>query len=317
MPEKNPDQSKTEGTLKKRAAALSIFSNLCLVLFKLFVGFLTGSIAIISEAIHSSMDLLASFIAFFSVRKSSIPPDECHPFGHGKYEDLSGLIESLLIVAASGIIIWESIRKLLDPSLDSIPPEMLNLGILVMGISAVVNIVVSRRLMAVARQTDSIALESDAWHLMTDVYTSAGVCAGLILIRLTGWNVLDPLIGIGVALVILRTAYGLIKRSYMSLMDYQLSESEMEIIRGVICRHGMHYAEYHALRTRRAGPDIFIDFHLLVDGDTPVVQAHDLASHLEHDLKLEFPRSHICIHIEPSEKGALTQEPVCPVGRDN
>lgn len=303
----------SEGRLKKRTAALSIVSNLFLVIFKLLVGLMTGSIAIISEAIHSSMDLLASFIAFFSVRKSSLPPDECHPFGHGKYEDLSGMIEAMLIVAASAIIIWESLGKIIDPASEAISGDMLNLGIIVMGISAGVNLIVSRRLLVVAKQTDSIALESDALHLLTDVYTSAGVCAGLILIRLTGWTILDPLIGVGVALVILKAAYGLIKRSYMSLMDYQLTESEMEIIRGIICRHGMHYADYHALRTRRAGPDVFIDFHLLVEGDTPVEQAHDLASHLEHDLKLEFPRSHICIHIEPSGSGDGKPEPVCPV----
>lgn len=313
MQDKEFKDLNSEGRLKKRTAILSIISNLSLVIFKLAVGLFSGSIAIISEAIHSGMDLLASFIAFFSVRKSSLPPDECHPFGHGKYEDLSGMIEAMLIVAASAIIIWESVGKIIHPSSEPLSLYMLNLGILVMGVSAGVNIIVSRRLMEVARQTDSIALESDAIHLKTDVYTSAGVCAGLILIRLTGWNILDPLIGICVAVVILKAAYGLIKRSYMSLMDYQLTESEMETIRGIICRHGMYYADYHALRTRRAGPDVFIDFHLLVDGGTPVEQAHDLASHLEHDLKLEFPRSHICIHIEPSDAESGTNESVCPV----
>jgi len=182
--------------LKESTARLSVLSNTGLVLMKFIVGTAIGSVSIISEAIHSSMDLIAALIAFFSVRKSAEPPDAQHEFGHGKFEDISGLIEALLIFIAAFLIIWEAVQKLLGESSELLNPELLMWGIAVMGISALVNWYVSNRLFKVGKQSESIALESDAWHLRTDVYTSLGVFIGLILIRLTGITVLDPLISL-------------------------------------------------------------------------------------------------------------------------
>ena len=168
--------------VKQKTARLSVLSNTFLVVIKLIVGFAIGSVSIISEAIHSGIDLVAALIAFFSVKKSSEPPDVMHAFGHGKFEDISGFIESLLIFAAAALIIYEAVRKILYGE-ESIAMDILIVGIGVMAVSAVINYLVSSRLMKVAKQTESIALESDAWHLRTDVYTSLGVFAGLVLIR--------------------------------------------------------------------------------------------------------------------------------------
>jgi cation diffusion facilitator family transporter len=288
--------------IKQSTAWLSVLSNTALVILKVVVGFAIGSVSIISEAIHSAMDLLAAVIAFFSVRKSAEPPDEEHTFGHGKYEDISGMVEALLIFGAALLIIYEAGMKILGEHGGTLSLDLLLAGILVMGISAAVNWWVSARLMSVARRTESIALESDAWHLRTDVYTSAGVFLGLILIRLTGLTFLDPLIGIAVALVIMKAAWDLVTRSGRDLIDHRLPDQEEERIRQIICEHAGQYADYHALRTRRSGPERFIDLHLTVPGDVPVSQAHDLADHLETDIRTEFPRASITIHIEPCDE---------------
>src|SRR5512137_549939 len=289
--------------LKESTARLSVISNTGLVLMKFIVGTAIGSVSIISEAIHSSMDLIAALIAFFSVRKSAEPPDAQHAFGHGKFEDISGLIEALLIFIAAILIIREAVIKLLGEPSESFTPELLIWGIAVMGISALVNWYVSNRLFKVAKLSESIALESDAWHLRTDVYTSLGVFIGLILIRLTGIAILDPLIAIGVAIVIMKAAYDLSRRSLSDLIDHSIPPPDEKRIQEIICDHASIYAGFHDLKTRRSGPEIFIEFHLVLPGDISVLQSHDLADHLESDLKTEFPRANITIHAEPCNEG--------------
>ena len=289
--------------LKESTARLSVISNTGLVLMKFIVGTAIGSVSIISEAIHSSMDLIAALIAFFSVRKSAEPPDAQHEYGHGKFEDISGLIEALLIFIAALLIIWEAGKKLLGESSELLNPELLMWGIAVMGISALVNWYVSNRLFKVGKQSESIALESDAWHLRTDVYTSLGVFIGLILIRLTGLTILDPLIAIGVAIVIMKAAYDLTRRSISDLIDHSIPPADEKRIQEIICDHASIYAGFHDLKTRRSGPEIFIEFHLVVPGNISVLQSHDLADHLEADLKTEFPRANITIHAEPCNEG--------------
>jgi cation diffusion facilitator family transporter len=300
----NPQMDKASlDKLKESTARLSVLSNTGLVLMKFIVGTAIGSVSIISEAIHSSMDLIAALIAFFSVRKSAEPPDAQHEFGHGKFEDISGLIEALLIFIAAVLIIWEAAQKLLGESSELLNPELLMWGIAVMGISALVNWYVSNRLFNVGKQSESIALESDAWHLRTDVYTSLGVFIGLILIRLTGMTILDPLIAIGVAIVIMKAAYDLTRRSLSDLIDHSIPPADEKRIQEIICDHASIYAGFHDLKTRRSGPEIFIEFHLVVPGTISVLQSHDLADHLEADLKTEFPRANITIHAEPCNEG--------------
>jgi cation diffusion facilitator family transporter len=289
--------------LKQNTARLSVLSNTGLVLMKFFVGFAIGSVSIISEAIHSSMDLIAAVIAFFSVRKSAEPPDAAHSFGHGKFEDISGLIEALLIFAAAILIIYEAASKLLGRTTVELQPELIIYGIAVMGISALVNWYVSHQLFIVAKESESIALESDAWHLRTDIYTSLGVFAGLILIAITGNPIFDPLVALCVAVVIIKAAYDLTKRSLSDLIDHSIPESDEKRIKEIICEHSSTYAGFHDLKTRRSGPEIFIEFHLVVPGDISVAQSHDLTDHLESDLNTEYPRATVTIHVEPCTEG--------------
>lgn len=285
---------------KAATALLSIISNTSLVILKVIVGIALGSVSIISEAIHSGMDLLASCIAYFAVRKSAEAPDECHTFGHGKFESISGLVEAILIFIAAILIVHHAIVKLIDPSPEPMNQTFLIAGIAVMAISAVMNAIVSARLMRIAKKTESIALESDAWHLRTDIYTSVGVMIGLILIQVTGIVFLDSLVAIAVALVIMKAAYDLTVKSYKDLIDYRLTDDEVSRITRIICEHQSDYVNFHGLRTRRAGPEIFIDLHLVVDKDISVELSHDLTDHLENDLKFEFPRACVTIHVEPN-----------------
>jgi len=290
----------TENRAKKRVAALSICSNAFLTAAKITVGIISGSVSLLSEGIHSGMDLLASSIAFLSVKKSSQPPDKDHAFGHGKYEDASGLFEALLIVVAAGIIIWEAITKLISGS-ENTSLDILTLGIIVMGVSALMNFIVSTKLMRVAKKTNSIALEADAWHLRTDVFTSLGVFAGLILIKITGLVWIDSIIAILVALLILKEAYSLIKRSFSDLMDASLSDKEVKKIEEIIERHETEYTNYHGLKTRKAGSDLFLEFHLMMPHSMGIKEVHDLSEHIEDEIKSEIPRLTVIIHQDPCD----------------
>lgn len=305
---------------KEKTALLSIISNTFLVILKLIVGLSLGSISMISEAIHSGMDLLASVVAFVSVRKSAEAPDDEHSYGHGKYESISGLFEAILIFVAAILIIYEAAQKIIEPTSEPLNSTLMMAGIAVMGISALSNAFVSSRLMKIAKKTESIALESDAWHLRTDVYTSVGVMTGLVLIQITGIAILDSIVAICVALVIIRAAYELTLKSYKDLTDCRLTDDEVQRITGIICDHKSNYVSYHGLRTRRAGPEIFIEFHLVVDKLVSVEQSHDLTDHLEEDIKLEFPRACITIHVEPNTGENAQSQSFCddiPQSRSN
>lgn len=290
----------TDDARKQNVARLSVFSNLFLTVAKILTGISIGSVSIISEGIHSGMDLLASCIAYFSVKKSAEPPDADHAFGHGKYEDASGLIEALLIVVAAGIIIWEACHKLVSGG-EMVSLDLLYAGMIVMGISAVMNFVVSQRLMKVAQETESIALESDAWHLRTDVLTSAGVFAGLVLIQVTHLVFLDSVIAIVVALLILREAYSLIRRSFADLMDESLDEDEVILIKEIICRHANAFTNFHSLKTRRSGPNRFVEFHLMMPHATPLDAAHAVLKEIETDIVAKMPRTSVIVHLDPCD----------------
>jgi cation diffusion facilitator family transporter len=289
---------------KTRVALLSVVSNTVLSGSKLVVGFLSGSVSIISEGIHSCMDLLAACIALFAVRQSSKPTDARHAYGHGKIENISGTIEALLIFVAVMLIVREAVIKIIhvvngDPSEGS--DLALNLGIVVMGGSALVNIFVSWRLMRVAKKTDSVALEADALHLRTDVYTSAGVFVALIIIRFTDWHILDPIIALLVAVLITKAAYTLLKKSFFPLVDVSLPKDECEIIIKAIERHKDKYIEFHDLRTRRAGAERYVDLHLVVPKLMTVTEVHDLCDILEREISAHLQRTEVLIHAEPCD----------------
>jgi cation diffusion facilitator family transporter len=281
---------------KVRIARLSVASNSFLIAMKLTVGIMSGSVSIISEAIHSSMDLVAALIAFFSVRVSDNPPDERHPYGHGKIENISGVIEALLILAAAIWIIVEAIKKLVAGSGEL---ESLWIGSLVMAVSAVINWIVSRKLYRVAYVTKSIALEADALHLKTDVLTSAGVAFGLLLIILTGIDWLDPVIAILVAFFIIRESFVLLRRAFFPLLDTAWGDAEVEDLKR---RLKLMNVKFHDLRTRHAGNYRFIDIHIEVPQDISVGSAHKYCDMIENELTAAYANLSVTIHVEPFEK---------------
>lgn len=281
-------------TEKVKTARLSVFSNTSLIIMKLLAGLLSGSVSILSEAIHSGMDLLAAVIAFFSVKVSDTPPDKEHPYGHGKVENISGVIEAVLIFVAAGWIIYEAIHKIFKPE----PVDNLLLGVAVMAVSAIVNSLVSRKLYQVAKKTDSIALEADALHLKTDVYTSAGVAVGLLLIWLTGWAFLDPVIAIGVAMLILKESFNLLKHAFSPLLDASLSEEENSIIREEISRYSF---SFHNLRTRKSGHYRFADLHLEMPENMELRDVHLICDEIEDRIMKKIAHIEVNIHVEPIE----------------
>jgi len=279
---------------KVSIARLSILSNTLLIIMKLTIGLISGSVSIISETIHSSMDLIAAIIAFLSVKVSDNPPDSRHPYGHGKIENISGVIEALLIFVAAIWIIIEALKKLFG---EKIELDSIALGSLVMLISAIVNIIVSRKLYKVARETNSVALEADALHLKTDVYTSLGVAVGLGLIMVTGINWLDPVVAIFVALFIIRESYHLLKRAFTPLLDTAWGDDEIKELEKTLSRLEV---SYHDLRTRVAGNYRFIDLHIQIPGDVSVGSAHQYCDKIENELTGRYNNLIVTIHVEPS-----------------
>jgi len=279
---------------KVSVARLSIFSNGLLITLKIIVGIISGSVSIVSEAIHSLMDLLASFVAFFSVRISDTPADERHPYGHGKFENISGVVEAGLIFIAAFWIIFEAVRKIVHP----VEVEQIGFGCAVMAVSAIINVFVSRKLYRTAKETDSVALEADALHLKTDVYTSLGVASGLLLLWITGYHLIDPIIAIFVALLILKESYELFVKAYSPLLDQSLPGYEIERIKTIIERNCTPDMSFHNLRSRKAGNYRYIDFHMNLDPNTTVREAHDLCDRIEEDIKKEFDYTEVTIHVE-------------------
>jgi len=279
---------------KTRAASTSVLSNTLLITLKLVAGLLSGSVSIISEAIHSFMDLLAAIIAYISVKVSDRPADARHPYGHWKIENISGVIEALLIFVAAIWIIYEAIHKILKPS----EIETIGLGFAVMCISAAVNTAVSSYLYKVARATGSVALEADALHLKADVYTSLGVATGLALIWLTGYHILDPIAALLVSILILKESYTLLMKAYKPLLDESLDLDEMKMITETIEKYCKENIKYHDLRTRRAGNFRYVDFHLNLDENLTVRDAHELCDRIEADIKQHLVNSEVTIHVE-------------------
>jgi cation diffusion facilitator family transporter len=283
---------------KIKTARLSVISNSFLLALKLAIGIISGSISIISEAIHTGLDLAAAVVAFFSVKVSDIPPDSKHPYGHGKYENVSGVIEAILILAASVWIIIEAIKRIINPE----PIELPVYGIASMLVSSVVNFFVSRRLYKVARRTDSVALEADALHLKTDVYASAGVALGLLMIWITGFTVLDPVIAILVALLIIMEAYFLLRKAFNPLLDQSLPEKELLEIKGIIEKFCTLEISYHNLQTRKSGSFSHIDFHLYMPADKTIREAHDLCDLIEENIMEKIRNARVNIHVEYNKK---------------
>jgi cation diffusion facilitator family transporter len=287
---------------KSRAAAVSVASNASLVLLKLAVGLVSGSVSILSEAIHSANDLLAAMIAWVSVRTSDKAADAEHPYGHGKIEGISGAVEAALIVVAAIWIVVEAVRKILHGG----EVEHLGLGTAVMAVSVVVNILVSRHLFKVAKQEDSLALEADAHHLSTDVFTSLGVAVGLAVVW--GWrtatggstalDIVDPIVAIAVALFIFKIGVDLTRGAVGHLLDRGLPEEELETIRGILQRQPS-VLEWHGLRTRKSGSQRYVDVHVTMRGDETLNEAHAAARAIEDEIGRALPPAHAVVHVDP------------------
>jgi cation diffusion facilitator family transporter len=284
---------------KTRAAALSIASNTTLIVLKLIAGVITGSIAVITEAIHSSIDLVASFVAFFSVRKADEPADESHPYGHEKVENLAAAIEGMLILIGAGVIIFEATRRLVESS----HVERLGFGIAVVGFSAVANAVVSTYLYRRARLTDSPALEGDAAHLRTDAVTSLGVLVALVLVEVTGVEQLDAATALLVAGAIVYAGVGILNRSSRVLVDEALPADELAAVRAAIEQHGAaEVAGFHKLRARRAGARRYVDLHVQFREGTSLERAHAVAHELQGEIRGRLRGADVLIHLEPERR---------------
>jgi cation diffusion facilitator family transporter len=226
------------------------------------------------------------------------PCDEQHPYGHGKYENISGVIEAILIFIAAGIIIIEAGQKLAETT--GLPE--VDLGIVVMGISVLVNLVVSRYLYKVAKEEDSMALEADALHLRTDVWTSLGIFGGLIAMKVTGIRQLDPIIALGVALFIIKAGWDMLKRSGRDLLDEKLPPEDEQKIKDVLNKHSDKFLGYHNLRSRKAGGERFVDFHIVIKYDTPIEVGHALAGMIKSEIRKELKNCDVIVHVEPCDK---------------
>ncbi|HHV74971.1 MAG TPA: cation transporter [Thermoanaerobacterium sp.] len=282
---------------KQNSALLSVISNSALIVIKLLAGILMHSVSVISEAIHSSIDLIASLIAFLSIRVAVKPADEDHPFGHSKYENISGFVEAILIFFAAILIIYEAVRRIVTGTY----VENLGTGIIVMLFASFVNAVVSYFLFNVAKKEDSIALKADAMHLLTDVFTSLGVTIGLVIIKITKLGILDPIIAIFVAMLIIKSSIGLTREALKDLTDTSLPEKEVKEIENII-KSNFEITSFHKLRTRKSGFRREIDVHLRVDKDYNIVEAHELSHKVSRQIVDKFPDSHVIIHIEPEGK---------------
>ena len=282
---------------KKFAAFASVASNLFLIVLKLAVGFISGSVSIISEAIHSGSDFFASVIACVAVHKSEKPADSDHQFGHGKYEDVAGFVEGTLIILASFFIVYEAVKRL------SGMVEPLNnsaLGIFVMSFSVVVNILVSQYLFFIAKKTDSIALYSDAQHLRTDIYSSLTVLIGLLIIKFTGLHFLDSVFAIIVSIIIMQTGYRICKSTLNDLLDGSLPQKDIDTIKSIVnsCAD-KGIIKIKEVRTRKSGKDKDIVIVLVVDGNLTVYSAHKLCDNLENQIEDAIGNTKIIIHTEP------------------
>jgi cation diffusion facilitator family transporter len=281
---------------KTGAAALSIASNATLIAIKIAAGAITGSIAIVTEALHSLIDLVASVVAFVSVRKADEPADVEHPYGHAKVESLAATIEGMLILVGAGVIVYEAVHRLAVGA----EVESLGVGIAVMGVSVVANLAVSTVLSRQARAHESPALEGDAAHLRADALTSAGVLGGLLVVELTGIVAFDSITALIVAAAIVVAGIRIIRRSSGALVDESLPEDEVDRIEAAIASvRTAEVAGYHKLRSRRAGARRYVDLHVQYRSGTSLERAHSLAHRIRDAIEAALPGTEVLIHVEP------------------
>ena len=280
---------------KETVAKLSIISIGSLIVMKVVASIVTGSIGIRADAIHSTIDLTGVVIGYIGIRVSDKPPDERHAFGHGKAENIAGVVIAGLIFIAASIIVYQAIKRLIAET----PLELVTLGIYVTAAAIVINSLISWYALRVARSTDSLALEATARDMFADVLSSCAVLVGLILVKLTGLSLLDPIVALLVAILIARTAYLTMKKSFGGLIDTRLPKAEEAEIMSCIREHLGQLVGFHELRTRKAGSQRFVELHLVMPKNASVEEAHRMCDHLEQDLRSRLANTNVTIHVEP------------------
>jgi cation diffusion facilitator family transporter len=282
----------------RRPVVFAILASVLTMLLKVTAYALTGSVGLLSDASESGINLVASVTALVSLWYAALPVDVNHAYGHKKIEYFSSGLEGVLIIVAAFGIAWYAVRRLIVPQ----PLEALGVGTAVALVASLVNLVVAQWLLRVGRRHGSIVLEADGQHLMTDVWTSVALVAGLGLVALTGIEAIDPILALAMAANILHTGWGLVRRSFNGLMDHALPPAEQALVREAIAANLEPGTAYHALRTRQAGADRFVDFHLLVPGRTDVARAHRQAERIEGAVRAALPGTEVVVHIEPIEE---------------
>jgi len=280
---------------KENASKLAIAWITLLITLQITTSIITGSISIRADALHSALDLIAAVITFIGVKISGKPADEKHPFGHGKAENISSIVVAVLIFAAAAAIIYSAVNRLITKT----PLELVELGIYVTAAAVVIDYLISRYLLKVSRKTESIALEAQAGHVFSDALSSIAILAGLILVRLTGLNILDPIVALLVALLIIRVGYTTLRKSFGGLVDVKLPAAEEAEIKSCIIEHYSEVVSFHKLRTRKAGSQRYIDLHLVMPKNASVEKAHRMCDHLEQDIENRLHHTSVTIHVEP------------------
>jgi cation diffusion facilitator family transporter len=293
--------------LKIRAAAFSITGAVFLATIKIFIALTSGSMAVMASAVDSLLDILMSGVNFMAIRHAEQPPDQCHPFGHGKFETLATLFQALVITCSGGWIIYEAtLRLAAGKSLENVDQ-----GIGILAFSAVVSWVIASYLRKIAKQTDSSALEADSLHFRMDIYSNLGLMVGLLLIRWLKIDWLDSALSILVASYILHEALQLIKRSMTDILDHELPEDIQQRVHDLIQSHDAPLSGYHGLRTRRAGSLKIMDFHIEVCREMTVAEAHQIADSLEKKIEKNIPGADVIIHVEPCHQGECPGREAC------
>ncbi|HET9040240.1 MAG TPA: cation diffusion facilitator family transporter [Gemmatimonadales bacterium] len=284
----------------RRYAAISIVAAVGTIALKGGAYVLTGSVGLLSDALESLVNLAAAIVAFIALSAAARPEDEDHRYGHSKAEYFSSGFEGALIMLAAASIIYTSVVRLLAPR----PIHQIEIGAGISVVASIINLLVARTLFRAGRRHQSITLEADAHHLMSDVWTSAGVIIGVSASALTGWQRLDPIIAIAVALNIVRTGVSILRRSLLGLLDTAIPEDLLRRISDIFGRHAADGVRFHALRTRQAGAWRFIDFHVLVPGHWSVQRGHDLLEQIEEEVRGAVPNCSVFTHLEPIEDPA-------------
>jgi cation diffusion facilitator family transporter len=280
---------------KENAAKLAVAAVSLLIIIKLVASIITGSISIRADVTHSSLDLVAAVITFIGIKIAVKPADEQHPFGHGKVENITSILVAGLIFVAAGSIIYTAIKRLIVGA----PLEQIGIGVYVTAAAIAINFLISRYLLKVSRDTDSLALEAQASHLFSDVLSSCAVLIGLILIQVTGLAIIDSIVALIVALFILRVGYTTIKKSFGGLVDVKLPEDEENIIKGCITEHYSELVGFHELRTRKSGSQRYIELHLVMPKNSSLEETHKMCDHLEDDIETKLHSTSVTIHAEP------------------